>query len=69
MITISTPKLFRNILKWCVLYNYDFQTILCMSDTEFYAWFEHVTKQVSDEVQFKLDTGMSLGDWEEKLGL
>ena len=40
-----------------------------MSDTEFYAWFEHVTKQVSDEVQFKLDTGMSLGDWEEKLGL
>lgn len=62
MMRTLAPDMFRKILKYCVIYDMDFPDIILMSDVEFYAWFEHVTKQVDDEVQFKLDTGWDLND-------
>ena len=62
---VSRAELFRKIICFCVINGYDYKYILSMDSGQYRAWFEHVTNQVIDAVDYKLNTGISLDDWRD----
>ena len=64
MADIPTSKVMKRIMQYCILYGIDMADVLNMDFAKYEAWFEHVTKQVSDPVEFKLSTGLDLDKWE-----
>lgn len=54
--------IFRNIIKYCKLMNYDINDILKMSDNELRLWYKHVKDITENETNFRIMTGMTLDD-------
>lgn len=51
-------ELFRKIIKYCKLMDYDVNDILNMSDREMRIWYNRVVVMVMDESSFRIQTGM-----------
>lgn len=51
-------ELFRKIIKYCKLMDYDVNDILSMSDREMRIWYNRVVDMVMDESSFRIQTGM-----------
>lgn len=51
-------ELFRKIIKYCKLMDYDVNDILSMSDREMRIWYNRVVVMVMDESSFRIQTGM-----------
>lgn len=69
MIDVSEQSLFRKMLCYCIIFGIDIYEILRMPPDKYRAWFEHVTNQVMDAFEFKINYGIDLDDWEEYDGV
>lgn len=53
-------QVFKKIIQYCKLMNYDVNDILEMSDNELRLWYNRVLKMTKNEVDFRIETGMSI---------
>lgn len=51
-------EMFRKIIKYCKLVNYNINDILKMSDVELKVWYKKVGNMVKDETSFRIMTGL-----------